>query len=138
MASLIHGIEVYIQYILANRVINNVVLIYFTRVKTISINNRNVTEEAQRLASSTYSDLNISFLYNNKEEYSNNNNYGGTIDDLDLAFGLIELLVKNNYTLDSLINTNPSELSRVLAIDQELLAHCCLLICCSDNMRCSK
>jgi hypothetical protein len=93
--------------------------------------NHRLTEDKQQLASSTYSDLNISFLYNNKEEYSNNNNYGGTIDDLDLAFGLIELLVKNNYTLESLTNTNPSELSHVLAIDQEIAA----IICAAANKK---
>ena len=92
--------------------------------------NHRLTEDKQQLASSTYSDSNISFLYNNKE-HSNNNNLGGTIEKLDLAYGLIELLVKNNYTLDSLINTNPSDLSRVLAIDQEIAA----IICAAANKK---
>ena len=93
--------------------------------------NRRPTEDKQQLTSSTYSDSNISFLYNNKEEHSNNNNLRGTLDELDLAYGLIELLVKNNYTLDSLINTNPSELSGVLAIDQEIAA----IICAAANKK---
>ena len=93
--------------------------------------NHRLTEDKQQLTSSTYSDSNISFLYNNKEEHSNNNNLGGTIYELDLAYGLIELLVKNNYTLDSLINTNPSELSSVLAIDQEIAA----IICAAANRK---
>jgi hypothetical protein len=39
-----------------------------------------------------------------------------------LAHGLIDLLVENNFTLEMLISTNPSELSRILAIDQEIAA----------------
>jgi hypothetical protein len=112
-------------------------MIYITRADMTQvipidhIRNHRLTEDKQQLASSTYSDSNISFLYNNKEEHSNNNNLGGTIDELDLAYGLIELLVKNNYTLDSLINTNPSELSGVLAIDQEIAA----IICAAANKK---
>lgn len=39
-----------------------------------------------------------------------------------MAHGLIDLLVENNFTLELLISTNPSELSRILAIDQEIAA----------------
>jgi len=39
-----------------------------------------------------------------------------------LAHDLIDLLVENNFTLELLISTNPSELSRILAIDQEIAA----------------
>jgi hypothetical protein len=39
-----------------------------------------------------------------------------------LAHVLIDLLVENNFTLELLISTNPSELSRILAIDQEIAA----------------
>jgi hypothetical protein len=94
--------------------------------------NHRVTEDKQQLAS-TYSDSTISFLYNNREKYSNNNNnnHGGTIDDLDLAYGLIEILVKSNYTLESLVNTDPSELSHILAIDQEIAA----IICAAANKK---
>jgi hypothetical protein len=111
-------------------------IIHITRLdmtQVISINhNRNhrVTEDKQQLAL-TYSDSTISFLYNDIEKRSNNNNHGSTIGDLDLAYGLIELLVKNNYTLESLINTGPSELSCVLAIDQEVAA----IICAAANKK---
>jgi hypothetical protein len=124
---------VYFHYCLAKRVINNGEMIYITRADMTQVipidHNRNhrLTEDKQQLTSSTYSDSNISFLYNNKE-HSNNNNLGGTIEKLDLAYGLIELLVKNNYTLDSLINTTPSDLSRVLAIDQEVGAIICAAV----------
>lgn len=102
-------------------------MIHITSVKTthqISINhNGNVTKEEQQLESSTYSDHTTrSLSKDNREEHSNNNNYGGELNELNLAYGLIELLVKNNYTLDLLINTDPSELSGLLAIDQEVAA----------------
>ncbi|MFL6425814.1 MAG: hypothetical protein ACJ71R_19810, partial [Nitrososphaeraceae archaeon] len=58
----------------------------------------------------------------NNKSRSNDNNDKGTIHDLDLAHGLIDLLVENNFTLELLISTNPSELSRILAIDQEIAA----------------
>ncbi len=69
--------------------------------------NHRVTRDEQQLAS-TYSDSIISFSYRD------------IIDDLDLPYGLIDLLIKNNYTPASLINTDPSELSNILAIDQEV------------------
>jgi hypothetical protein len=100
-----------------------------TSLETTINHNRNVTEEEQQLTSSMYNGTTSSFIYSNdKEEHSNNNNHKGTIEKLDLAYGLIELLVKNNYTLDSLINTNPSDLSRVLAIDQEVAAIICAAV----------
>jgi hypothetical protein len=101
-----------------------------TQVNSINHNrNQHVTEDKQQLAS-TYSDSTITFLSNNRQKYSNNNN-PATIDDLDLAYGLIELLVKSNYSLESLINTEPSELSHVLAIDQEIAA----IICAAANKK---
>ena len=93
--------------------------------------NHRPTEDEQQLTSSTYSDSDTSFLYDNREKHSNNINSGGTIDDLDLAYGLIEMLEKNNYTLESLINTEPSKLSRVLAIDEEIAA----IICAAANKK---
>jgi hypothetical protein len=111
-------------------------MIYIIRVDMTQVipidHNRNhhLTEDKQQLAS-TYGDFNINFLYDNREKHSNNNNPLGTIDGLDLAYGLIELLVKNNYTLDSLINTDPSELSHILAIDQEIAA----IICAAANKK---
>jgi hypothetical protein len=87
--------------------------------------NHRPTEDKQQLTSSTYSDSATSSLYSNREKHSNNINGGGTIDDLDLAYGLIEMLEKNNYTLESLINTEPSKLSHVLAIDEEIAAIIC-------------
>jgi hypothetical protein len=48
-----------------------------------------------------------------------------TINDLDLANGLIELLVENNFTLKSLMDTSSSELSKTLGIDQEVATLIC-------------
>ena len=42
-----------------------------------------------------------------------------------LAYGLIELLVENNFTLKSLLNTSSSELSKTLGIDQEVATLIC-------------
>ena len=93
--------------------------------------NRNHRHTEEQLTSSTYSDSDTSFLYDKREKHSNNINSGGTIDDLDLAYGLIEMLEKNNYTLESLINTEPSKLSHVLAIDEEIAA----IICAAANKK---
>jgi len=56
--------------------------------------------DRQKLTS-TYNDFGISFLYAI-------NNYGckSTIHDLDLPQGLIDLLVDNNFTLKSLMDTS--------------------------------
>ena len=56
-------------------------------------------------------DSGIDFLY----ESSKN-----TIHTLDLASGLIQLLVENNFNLQSLLNTSSSELSKTLGIDEEI------------------
>jgi hypothetical protein len=85
--------------------------------------NRPVTEDEQQLTS-TYSDSTISFL-DNGIRYNNNNNHKSTIHQLDLAEGLIQLLVENNFTLKSLLNTSPSELSKTLGIDQEVATLIC-------------
>lgn len=82
--------------------------------------NRPVSEDKQQLTSS-YSDSTISFL-DNGTRYNNNNKHKSTIHDLDLPSGLIDLLIENNFSLESLTNTNPSELSCILAIDQEVAA----------------
>jgi hypothetical protein len=55
----------------------------------------------------------VGLLYNNK------------IHDLDLPYGLIELLLENNFTLKSLMNTSPSELSKTLGIDEEVATLIC-------------
>ena len=70
---------------------------------------------------STYNDSGISFLYDN----NNNDGYKSTIHNLDLAQGLIQLLVENNFTLKSLLNTSSSELSKTLGIDQEVATLIC-------------
>jgi hypothetical protein len=85
--------------------------------------NRPVTEDEQQLTS-TYSDSTISFL-DNGTIYNNNNNHKRTIHDLDLARGLIQLLVENNFTLKSLLNTSSSELSKTLGIDEEVATLIC-------------
>jgi hypothetical protein len=69
---------------------------------------------------STYNDSGISFLYD-----INNGGCKSTIHDLDLAQGLIDLLVDNNFTLKSLMDTSSSELSKTLGIDQEVAALIC-------------
>jgi hypothetical protein len=73
--------------------------------------------DIQKLAS-TYNNSGISFICDN---------YGckSTLHDLDLAYGLIELLVKNNYTLDSLLNASSSELSKTLGIDEQVATLIC-------------
>ena len=81
--------------------------------------NRSITDDEQQLTS-TYSDSTISFLDNGIRYNNNNNNHKSTIRQLDLAQGLIQLLVENNFTLNSLLNTSPSELSKTLGIDQEV------------------
>jgi hypothetical protein len=42
-----------------------------------------------------------------------------------LAYGLIDLLIKNNFTLELLVNTSPFELSNILGIDQDIAAIIC-------------
>jgi hypothetical protein len=84
-------------------------------------NKRNqVTDDEQQLTS-TYSDSAVRFLYNE----TNNNNDSSSLNDLDLARGLIQLLVENNFTLKSLLNTNSSELSKTLGIDEEVATLIC-------------
>ena len=87
VVNLVFEIEVYIHLLLSKRVINNDEMMHITRVDMTYVipidhnRNRRLTEGKQQLASSTYSDSNISLLYNNNKEegHSNNNNYGGTI-----------------------------------------------------------
>jgi mevalonate kinase len=61
-------------------------------------------------------DSEISFLYDNSKNI---------IHTLDLAQGLIQLLVENNFTLLSLLNTSSSELSKTLGIDEEVATLIC-------------
>ena len=68
---------------------------------------------------STYNDSGVGFLYDN------NDGCKSTIHDLDLAQGLIQLLVKNNFTLESLLDTSSSELSKTLGIDEEVTTLIC-------------
>jgi hypothetical protein len=135
LASLNEG---YIQVLLAKRVINDAGMLSYTRIdmtQVIPIDNKTnhyVTEDEQQLAS-TYSDSAISYMHNNnnnnnkdsQKRSNNNNSHNDAIHELDLACGLIDLLIKNNYTVESLINTNSSRLSYVLSIDQEVAAIIC-------------
>ncbi len=57
--------------------------------------------------------------------YEINGGCKGTIHDLDLPQGLIDLLVENNFTLKSLLNASSSELSKTLGIDQEVATLIC-------------
>jgi hypothetical protein len=79
-----------------------------------------VTTDEQHLIS-TYSYSTLSFLYNE----TNNNNDSVSLTDLDLADGLIDLLVENNFTLESLLNTSVLELAKTLGIDQEVATLIC-------------
>ena len=79
-----------------------------------------VTTDEQHLTS-IYSDSAISFLYNE----TNNNSDSSSLNELDLAHGLIELLVENDFTVESLTDTSSSELSKTLGIDQEVATLIC-------------
>ena len=83
-------------------------------------NKRNQITVANVKSISAYNHSGISFLYDN-----NNDGYKGTIHTLDLARGLIQLLIENNFTLQSLLNTSSSELSKTLGIDQEVATLIC-------------
>ena len=74
-------------------------------------NKRNRIMVANGKSISAYNDSGIRFLYDNSKK---------TIHTLDLASGLIQLLVENNFTLQSLLNTSSSELSKTLGIDEEI------------------
>ena len=74
--------------------------------------------DRQKLTS-TYNDSGVGFLY------YNNDGCKSTIHDLDLAQGLIQLLVENNFTLESLLDTSSSELSKTLGIDEEVATLIC-------------
>ena len=60
---------------------------------------------------STYNDSGISFVY---DINNNNSNCKSTIHDLDLAQGLIDLLVEHNFAIESLLTASSSELSKLL------------------------
>jgi hypothetical protein len=61
---------------------------------------KQIMMDRQKLTS-TYNDFGISFLYD-----INNDGCKSTIHDLDLAQGLIDLLVDNNFTLKLLMDTS--------------------------------
>ena len=84
-------------------------------------NKRNQITVTNGKSISAYNDSGISFLYKN----NNNDGYKSTIHNLDLARGLIQLLVENNFTLESLLDTSSSELSKTLGIDQEVATLIC-------------
>jgi len=88
-----------------------------------------ITDDEQQLTS-TYSDSAVSFLQNDKSR-SNDNNDESRIHELDLPQGLIELLVENNFTLESILNASSSELSKTLGIDHEIAA----IICAAANKK---
>ena len=80
------------------------------------LNKRNRTMVANGKSISAYNDSDISLLYDNSKN---------TIHTLDLASGLIQLLVENNFTLQSLLNTSSSELSKTLGIDEQVATLIC-------------
>ena len=91
-----------------------------SEIPSPSYKRNQVTTDEQHLIS-TYSDSAISFLYNE----TNNNSDSSSLNELDLAHGLIELLVENDFTAESLTDTNSSELSKTLGIDQEVATLIC-------------
>src|SRR5919199_1192911 len=81
---------------------------------------KQIMMDRQKLTS-TCNDSGISFVY----DINNNDGCKSTIHELDLAHGLIDLLIENNFTLKSLIDTSSSELSKTLDIDQEVATLIC-------------
>ena len=79
-------------------------------------NNRDLIMLANGKSISACNDSGIGFLYDNSKK---------TMHTLDLASGLIQLLVENNFTLKSLLNTSSSELSKTLGIDEEVATLIC-------------
>ena len=77
-------------------------------------NKRNQITVTNEKLTSTYNDSGTRFLYDNNK-----------IHNLDLASGLIHILVENNFTLESLLDTSSSELSKTLGIDQEVATLIC-------------
>ena len=59
-------------------------------------------------------------MYDNSDD-----GHKSTVHNLDLARGLIQLLVENNFTLKSLLDTSSSELSKTLGIDEEVATLIC-------------
>ena len=72
---------------------------------------RNQIVVDQEKLTSTYNDSGISFVY---DINNNNNDCKSTIHDLDLAQGLIDLLVEHNFAIESLLTASSSELSKLL------------------------
>ena len=72
---------------------------------------RNQIVVDQEKLTSTYNDSGISFVY---DINNNNSNCKSTIHDLDLAQGLIDLLVEHNFAIESLLTASSSELSKLL------------------------
>jgi len=79
-------------------------------------NKRNQITVTHEKLTSTYNDSSISFLCDNNKS---------TIHNLGLARGLIQLLLENNFTLESLLDTSSSELSKTLGIDEEVATLIC-------------
>ena len=72
---------------------------------------RNQIVVDQEKLTSTYNDSGISFVY---DINNNNDDCKSTIHDLDLAQGLIDLLVEHNFAIESLLTASSSELSKLL------------------------
>ena len=102
-------------------VINHVSLYETTREMSIPHRRNQIVVDQEKLTS-TYNDSGISFVY---DINNNNNDCKSTTHDLDLAQGLIDLLVENNFTLESLLTASSSELSKTLGIDQEVATLIC-------------
>jgi hypothetical protein len=85
-----------------------------------TLHKRNQITVTNEKLTSTYTDSGIGLLYDD-----NNSGRKSTIYDLDLANGLIDLLIKNNFSLKSLLTTGSSELSKTLGIDQDVATLIC-------------
>jgi hypothetical protein len=98
-----------------------VILYAATRVPNPLTGGRPVPTNEIGIAIMVFQITTISFL-DNGTRYKN---HKSTIHDLDLPYGLIDLLIENNFSVELLTNTNPSELSCILAIDQEVVKIIC-------------
>jgi hypothetical protein len=78
----------------------------------LSINDREDSKQISHFSLSNKKNK-ANYLTENK-----NNHINTQINSLDIADGLKELLIKNGFTLEVLLNTTSSEIAEFLGIDQ--------------------
>jgi hypothetical protein len=77
----------------------------------LSINDR---EDSRQISHFSLSNKNKTNYFNENK----NNHINTQINSLDIADGLKELLIKNGFTLELLLNISSSEIAEFLGIDQ--------------------